>query len=179
MFIRISLIAVLALVGGPASAALFGLAPPPAPKAPPAKMAKASPTWRVRPAPPRTPAPPMQFYVVKGAPDGCGHGCDRWIQLEGQIDGGAAARFRKFFVKLRDRNMPLYFYSPGGNLDQAMAMGSLLHEKPALARVGRTTLTDCGFEAQDSDVCLKLKKSSRELHGELTSRGVLCGSACP
>ena len=121
----------------------------------------------------------MQFYVVKGAPDGCGHGCDRWIQLEGQIDGGAAARFRKFFVKLRDRNMPLYFYSPGGNLDQAMAMGSLLHEKPALARVGRTTLTDCGFEAQDSDVCLKLKKSGRELHGELTSRGVLCGSACP
>ena len=121
----------------------------------------------------------MQFYVVKGAPDACGRGCDRWIQLEGQIDGGAAARFRKFFVKLRDRNMPLYFYSPGGNLDQAMAMGSLLHEKPAIARVGRTILADCGFEAQDSDVCLKLKQSGRELHGELTTRGVLCGSACP
>jgi hypothetical protein len=49
----------------------------------------------------------MQFYVVKGMPDACGHGCDRWIQLEGQIDGGAAVRFRKFFVKLRERNMPL------------------------------------------------------------------------
>lgn len=94
----------------------------------------------------------MQFYVVQGAPDACGHGCDRWIQLEGQIDGGAAARFRKFFVKQRDRKMPLYFYSPGGNLDQAMAMGSLLHERPATARVGRTILTDCGFEAQDGDV---------------------------
>ncbi len=121
----------------------------------------------------------MQYYVVKGSPDACGRGCDRWIQLEGQIDGGAAARFRRFFVKLRDRNMPLYFYSPGGNLDQAIAMGTLLHEKPAIARVGRTILADCGFEAQDSDVCLKLKQSSRELHGELTTRGVLCGSACP
>ncbi len=121
----------------------------------------------------------MQFYVVKGTPDACGHGCDRWIQLEGQIDSGAAARFRKFFVKLRDRNMPLYFYSPGGNLDQAIVMGTLLHEKPVIARVGRTMLADCGFEAQDSDVCLKLKQSGREIRGELTSRGVLCGSACP
>jgi hypothetical protein len=121
----------------------------------------------------------MQYYVVKGPSDACGHGCDRWIQLEGQIDGSAASRFRKFFAKLRDRNMPLYFYSPGGNLDQAMAMGTLLHEKPAVARVGRTILADCGFEAQDSDVCLKLKRSGRELQGELTTRGVLCGSACP
>jgi hypothetical protein len=121
----------------------------------------------------------MQYYVVKGSADACGRGCDRWIQLEGQIDGGAAARLRRFFVKLRDRNMPLYFYSPGGNLDQAIAMGTLLHEKPAIARVGRTILADCGFEAQDSDVCLKLKQSGRELHGELATRGVLCGSACP
>jgi hypothetical protein len=177
MFARISLIAALsiaalALVCGPVSAAWF------TPKAPPA-AAKAMPASRVRSVPPKTPTPPMQFYVVTGTPDACGRGCDRWIQLEGQIDGGAAARFRKFFVKLRERNLPLYFYSPGGNLDQAMAMGTLLHEKPAIARVGRTMLADCGFEAQDSDVCLKLKQSGRELHGELTTRGVLCGSACP
>jgi hypothetical protein len=177
MFARITLIAALALVSGPASAGWFTSKTPTLPKA--VLAPKASPASKTRPAPPKTPTPPMQFYVVKGAPDACGRGCDRWIQLEGQIDGGAAARFRKFFVKLRERNMPLYFYSPGGNLDQAMAMGSLLHEKPAIARVGRTILADCGFEAQDSDVCLKLKQSSRELNGELTTRGVLCGSACP
>jgi hypothetical protein len=177
MLARISLIAAVALISGPASAGWFTATSPRAPKAPPA--AKASPMSRARPAPPGTPTPPMQFYVVKGAPDACGRGCDRWIQLEGQIDRGAAARFRKFFVKLRDRNMPLYFQSPGGNLDQAMAMGTLLHEKPAIARVGRTILADCGFEPQDSDVCLKLKQSGRELSGELRTRGVLCGSACP
>jgi hypothetical protein len=183
MFARISLIAALALICGPASAALFGPKTPAAPKAPPAMVtpsaARASPASRVRPAPPKTPTPPMQLYVVKGERDACGRGCDRWIQLEGQIDGGAAARFRKFFVKLRDRNMPLYFYSPGGNLDQAMVMGSVLHEKPAIVRVGRTILADCGFEAQDGDVCLKLKQSGRDLHGELSTHGVLCGSACP
>jgi hypothetical protein len=162
----------LAPVCGPVSAAWF------TPKAPPA-AAKATYASKARPAPPKTPTPLMQFYVVTGTPDACGRGCDRWIQLEGQIDAAAAARFRKFFVKLRDRNLPLYFYSLGGNLDQAIAMGTLLHEKPAIARVGRTMLADCGFEAQDSDVCLKLKQSGRELHGELTSRGVLCGSACP
>jgi hypothetical protein len=163
MFARISLIAALVLICGPASAA--------APMAPPASKA--------RPALPKAPTPPMQFYVVKGAPDSCGLGCDRWIQLEGQIDGGAAARFRRFFARLRDRNMPLYFYSPGGNLDQAIAMGTLLHEKPVVARVGRSVLADCGFEAQDSDVCLKLKQSGRELHGDPSTRGALCGSACP
>jgi hypothetical protein len=177
MLFRLSLIAALTLVCGPASAGWFSLNVPAAPKKPLAT--KSTQASRVRPAPPKAPTPPMQFYVVKGAEDACGYGCDRWIQLEGQIDGAAAARFRKFFVKLRNRNMPLYFYSPGGNLDQAMTMGSLLHEQPVVARVGRSILADCGFEAQDSEACLKLKRSGRELHGELTTRGVLCGSACP
>jgi len=38
---------------------------------------------------------------------------------------------------------------------------------------------ECGFEAQDSDVCLKLKQSGRELHGDLWTRGAMCNSACP
>lgn len=121
----------------------------------------------------------MQFYVVKGAPDACGRGCSSWIAVEGTIDPNAAARFRKFYLRLRDRNLPLYFASPGGNLQQALAMGTLLREKPAIARVGRSVVSDCGFEAQDSEVCLKLKQSGRELHGDLATRGAFCGSACP
>ena len=27
----------------------------------------------------------MMFYVVKGAPDACGRGCDSWIAVEGQV----------------------------------------------------------------------------------------------
>jgi hypothetical protein len=45
--------------------------------------------------------------------------------------------------------------------------------------VARTIVRDCGFEAQTSDVCLKLKRSGRELAGELSTRGAQCNSACP
>jgi hypothetical protein len=55
----------------------------------------------------------------------------------------------------------------------------MLREKPAIARVARTVVSDCGFEAQNSDVCHKLKQSGRELHGELWTRGASCNSACP
>jgi hypothetical protein len=120
----------------------------------------------------------MVFYVVKGAPDACGRGCNRWIAVEGQVDGAAALRFRKFLTRA-DRSLPVYFYSPGGNLDQALAMGAMLREKPVVARVARTVVRECGFESQDSAPCLKLKQSGRELHGDLWTRGAICNSACP
>ena len=58
-------------------------------------------------------------------------------------------------------------------------MGGMLHGKPTIARVGRTMVRECGFEAQDSDVCVKLKQSGRELHGDLFTSGAICASACP
>jgi hypothetical protein len=132
-----------------------------------------------RPAARNAPAPPMAFYVVKGPTDACGQGCDHWIAAEGQIDAGAASRFRKFLRQFGDRHLPIYFYSPGGNLEQALAIGAMLREKPVMARVGRTAVTECGFEAQDSEVCVRVKQSGRELHGDLWTRGAMCNSACP
>lgn len=154
---RAILLTVLLVCGGPASAAM--------PKA--------------RPAPAKAAVPPMVFYVVKGAPDSCGRGCDSWIAVEGQVDSAAAPRFRKFLARAGNRNLPFYFSSPGGNLDQALAMGAMLRERRAVARVARTVVGDCGFEAQDSDACIKLKLSGRELHGDLFTRGAACNSACP
>jgi len=124
-------------------------------------------------------AAPMVFYVVKGTAEACGRDCDTWIAAEGQIDADAADRFRRFLRRIGDRHLPIYFYSPGGNLEQALAMGALLREKSAVARVGRSVVTECGFESQDSEVCLSLKQSGRELHGDLWTRGAMCNSACP
>ena len=90
-----------------------------------------------------------------------------------------AARLKAFLDRVHDRNLPIYFASPGGNLDQAIAMGTMLHGKAVVARIGRTTVRECGFEAQNSDVCVKLKQSGRELHGELFTNGAICASACP
>src|SRR5579864_671380 len=122
---------------------------------------------------------PMTFYVAHGAPDSCGKGCDRWIAAEGQIDSAAASRFRRFLHEVKDRNLPIYFSSPGGDLDQALAMGAMLRERAAIARVGRTVVGDCGFEAQDSAVCIRLKQSGRDLLADLWTRGAICTSACP
>jgi hypothetical protein len=157
MTLRSLLVVILALACGPALAA-------------PAAVRRASPA---------APTPPMVFYVAKGAPDACGRGCDRWIAVEGQVDGGAALRFRNFLTKVGNRGLPVYFSSPGGNLDQALAMGAMLREKPVVARVARTVVRECGFESQDGAPCLKLKASGRELHGDLWTRGAMCNSACP
>jgi len=129
-------------------------------------------------APPQRPEP-MTFYLVKGASDACGRGCDSWIQAEGKIEGATTARFKAFLDRLKDRNLPIYFNSPGGNLDQAILMGNMLHARLSLARIGRTLVRECGFEAQDSEACIKVKQSGRELHGDVFTRGALCASACP
>lgn len=126
-----------------------------------------------------TPVAPMAFYVVKGALDTCGRGCDSWIAVEGQVDSAAAVRFKKFLQQVGNRDLPIYLSSPGGNLDQALAMGGMLRDRRATARVGRTVVNDCGFEAQDSVACLKLKQSGRVLRGDLFTRGANCNSACP
>jgi hypothetical protein len=122
---------------------------------------------------------PISFALVKGGPDSCGPGCDSWIAAEGKIDGGAAARLRKFIKQVGDRKLPIYFNSPGGNLEQALAMGNFLREKKAVVRVGRTTLRECGFEPQEGEVCTRLKQAGRELHGDVWTRGAICNSACP
>jgi hypothetical protein len=133
-----------------------------------------------RPLPADAPAPPVMFYVAHGAPESCGRGCDRWIAVEGQINADAAGRFKQFMKRhLQDRHLPMYFSSPGGNLEQAIFIGNMLRELSATARVARTIVKECGFESQISDVCLKLKRSGRELAGELTTRNAQCNSACP
>jgi len=141
------------------------------------------PVWAAPVAQPARPAAenaaPISFTAVKGPPGACGPGCDRWIAAEGKIDNGAAARFRKFLKQIGDISLPIYLHSPGGNLEQALAIGSMLRERKFVARVGRTIVEECGFEAQDGDVCVKLKQSGRELHGEVWTRGATCNSACP
>ncbi len=151
--------------------------PHPGPTAPAVRPALAVPSKKPAPA---APQPPVMFYVVHGAPDSCGRGCDRWIAVEGQINADAATRFKTFITRhLKDRQLPLYLSSPGGNLEQGLFIGNMLREMSAVARVGRTIVSDCGFEPQGSELCLKVKRSGRELAGNLSTRGAQCHSACP
>ena len=112
MLLRLALVACLLSAGGPTFAA-----------------------GDTVPAPAKIAAAPMVFYLVKGAADACGRGCDSWIEAEGRIDVRTATRFKTFFDGVRDRNLPIYLASPGGNVAQAILMGTLLHTRPSIARV--------------------------------------------
>src|SRR4051812_26542185 len=81
---------------------------------------------------------PMVFYVAKGEPNACGLGCNEWIAAEGTFALAVAARLRAFLSKQRNRNLPIYFYSPGGLADHALSVGRILRERGMTAGVSRT-----------------------------------------
>ena len=120
----------------------------------------------------------LTIYLAKGAPDACGPGCDRWIAIEGQIDQEAAPRIRRFLAGVKDTQRPIYFHSPGGNVDQSYAIGRLLRGRKSVARVGRTIVTACATGTQVDAACLKLKNAGGEIEAELTTYHAMCNSAC-
>lgn len=120
----------------------------------------------------------LTIYLAKGPPDACGPGCDRWIAIEGQIDGDADQRVRRFLAGVKDTQRPIYLHSPGGNVEQSYVIGRLLRSRKAVARVGRTIATACAAGTQVDAVCLKVKNAGGEVEAELTTYHAMCNSAC-
>jgi hypothetical protein len=85
----------------------------------------------------------MVFYLAKGDANACGEGCSEWIAAEGYIDLGAAQRLKKFLDRNSNRNLPIYFSSPGGILSDAMAIGRLLRGRGMTAGIGTTVPLGC------------------------------------
>ncbi|WJR75967.1 hypothetical protein [Bradyrhizobium sp. NP1] len=123
-------------------------------------------------------APKFTIYLAKGAANACGVNCDRWIAVEGEVDRDAAARIRRFLAGVKDTQRPIYFHSPGGNVEQSYVIGRLLRSRKAIARVGRTIATACAAGTQVDAACLKIKNAGGELEAELSTRGAMCNSAC-
>jgi hypothetical protein len=120
----------------------------------------------------------LTIYLARGAPDACGLGCDRWIAIEGEIDGDAATRVRRFLAGVKDLQRPIYLHSPGGNVEQSYVIGRLLRGRKTIARVGRTIATACAADAQVNAACLKTKNAGGEIEAELTTSHAMCNSAC-
>jgi hypothetical protein len=151
-------------------AILLGLVGPAAAQAgrPPGAPAKS----KKEPVPLST---PMVFYLAKGDQDACGPGCSEWIAAEGELDLGAAQRFRSFLTRPGAGKLPIFFHSPGGIQEQAIAIGRLLRERGMTAGVARTVPADCA--AASDPACRALKRSGQKLAAELQSQGY-CFSAC-
>jgi hypothetical protein len=120
---------------------------------------------------------PLVFYVAR-ATGGCGDGCDEWIAAEGGFDIGSAERLRAFLRKFPGHTPPIYFQSPGGIQEEAIAIGRLMHERGMTAGVGRTLPFACAPGKESDDHCLALKRSGHPIAAELRSTGASCSSAC-
>ncbi len=120
----------------------------------------------------------LAIFLAKGPPNSCGPGCDRWIAVEGKLDGGAAARVRRFLAGVKDTQRPIYFHSPGGSVEQSFEIGRLLRSRKAIARVGQTIVGACAAGTQIDNACLQIKNGVGEIEAELSTRGAMCVSAC-
>lgn len=118
---------------------------------------------------------PISFYVAKGETGVCGPGCDTWIAGEGTIETGAAARFKRVLQQAKG-NLPLLLSSPGGNVDEAIAIGRLLRQRNMTVGVMRTVPKDCAGASDQA--CTKIKASKRVVEAALTPDKIMCNSSC-
>ena len=121
--------------------------------------------------------PRIEFFVARGTANACGPGCDSWIAAEGLIDDGAAVRLRRVLDKLGDRKLPVFFYSPGGDTAESLAIGRLLRRRGLAAGVAVTVPVDC-LPAHEVEACSKLMRQPQPPEAALLVDGAACNSAC-
>jgi hypothetical protein len=124
---------------------------------------------------------PIEFYLAHGDADACGAGCNEWIAAEGKIDTKAAQKLRQLLVKLKGRQPPIFFHSPGGAVDGAIALGRLIHQQKLTVSVGRTVPLGCNRDKPLEDSCVTLKRSGQSgqaVEAEIDPTLIMCNSAC-
>ncbi len=121
--------------------------------------------------------PPIEFFVANGGPNACGPGCDSWIAAEGLIDDGAAARLRRVLDRLGNRKLPIFFYSPGGDTAQSLALGRTLRKRGLSAGVALTLPVNC-LATHEVEECSRLMRQPQRPAAALLMDGAACDSAC-
>jgi hypothetical protein len=121
--------------------------------------------------------PPIEFFVASGGPNACGRGCDSWIAAEGLIDDHAAARLRRLLDRLGNRKLPIFFYSPGGDAAQSLAIGRMLRKRGLSAGVALTVPVNC-MPAHEVEECSRLMRQPQRPEAALLMDGAACNSAC-
>jgi hypothetical protein len=109
---------------------------------------------------------PMHIEVVRGLGPACDPNCPMWIAAVGKITPGTAEKLRRVIQSLAGRRLPILVNSPGGFIDEAMAMGRLIRRDGLSVAVADTSLTEC----------LPASKNC-ELRAS-TSLKAICASAC-
>ena len=150
----------------------------------PGRPSLARPTPPVTPAKPNPPTktsslpPAMAFFLARGGADACGPGCSEWIGADGAIDSGAASRLRALLNRLGGRKPPIFFHSPGGSVEGALAIGRLMRSRGLTAGVAWTIPQGCDSKRPRDAACDRIKRSGRDLPAQLDTASTMCFSAC-
>ena len=121
-------------------------------------------------------SPPMIFAIVRSGITGCEPNCPQWISAEGQIIPGTAGQFRKILKQAGKSRLPVLITSQGGDVEAALAMGQMIHERKLDVVVGWTLFTGCNPGVK---TC-KLPKEQKGVYAGLAMTGrAYCFSACP
>ena len=147
----------------PAAEALAQFGPPPPPRPRPRPVFKHE---------------PMIFFVAQGAPDSCGPGCDTWIAAEGTFDPEVHKRLSQFLSHPARRHLPIFFHSPGGELQPSIATGNVLRERRMTAGIGQTIPVRCRELSRADAACRRIMASGRELRAKLKTETGVCASGC-
>jgi hypothetical protein len=121
---------------------------------------------------------PLRFYLATSTDNLCGDGCQRWIAAEGNFDREAPERLRRFLGQLKGQKLPIYFYSGGGLITQAMEIGRMLRQRKMRVGIAITIPQGCTLAKPDDEVCRHLKEKGSELPATMREVGALCASAC-
>ncbi len=120
--------------------------------------------------------PPMTVVLVRSSVSGCEPECPQWIAAEGRITARTPARFKKALKLAGKRRLPVIITSPGGDVDAALAIGTMIRARKLDVAVGWTFFTGCWPQQKD---CKPPKQQAGVYRGTAVTYRAYCASACP
>lgn len=72
---------------------------------------------------------PMRFTLMRSRTSGCEPSCAEWIAAQGAFVKGVAKALEKLLASLGDRRLPILFISGGGDVNEALAVGTLIRAR--------------------------------------------------
>jgi hypothetical protein len=119
----------------------------------------------------------MIFYVAHGADGACGPGCADWIAAEGTVQWDTYKRLIAILDRQQGRKLPLVIHAYGeANLNVAVSLGRILHERGIDTSAGATEVTACADESEAE--CFALKRPGGPLDATLNVSKTVCDLAC-
>ncbi len=118
--------------------------------------------------------PPMDIFIVTSSDPNCEPNCPAWIAAQGTIRPGVVAKLKTVLKQLGKQKLPILIESPGGTVEESLALGRLIRANGLDIAVSKTELQTC---ARSDAICLARKVRGIR-SGKPNAYLAVCASAC-